>query len=313
MPSGDTTKKMSAKVTAILLLLVLALAACGGHRSVVPVRDDTMVSRQPESEYRTVLHGDTLYSIAWESGQDYHDLATWNHLSQPYTIVPGQRLRLYPPKPDARPQVATLPPAVPTKKAIVPGGSVGVRPLETKARPALQASPRKPPVSAPRPTAAVPPPKPLSPTVIIKPTPRPPSAIKERPGEGTGKRLDAAFAWAWPTEGKILRNFTDSGSGRGLDIKGIRGQAVHAAADGRVVYHGSGLRGYGQLIIIKHNDEFLSAYAHNERIYIKEGDNVKRGTKIAAMGDTGADRVKLHFEIRRNGKPVDPLKYLPKR
>ena len=88
---------------------------------------------------------------------------------------------------------------------------------------------------------------------------------------------------------------------------------MRAAADGRVVYHGSGLRGYGQLIIIKHNDEFLSAYAHNERIYIKEGDSVKRGAKIAAMGDSGTDRVKLHFEVRRNGKPVDPLKYLPKR
>ena len=98
-----------------------------------------------------------------------------------------------------------------------------------------------------------------------------------------------------------------------MDIIGIRGQAVRAAANGRVVYHGSGLRGYGQLIIIKHNDEFLSAYAHNERIYIKEGDSVKRGAKIAAMGDSGTDRVKLHFEVRRNGKPVDPLKYLPKR
>lgn len=273
-----------------------------------------MGSRQPESEFRTVLHGDTLYSIAWESGQDYHDLAAWNHLPQPYTIVPGQRLRLYPPKRNARPQVVVLPPAAAAKKPTVPRGSIGVKPVEANAGPAPQAASRKSPKPTPRPTVATQVQKPSSPTVMVKPTPPwHPSVTKERPGERTGERLDADFAWVWPTEGKILRNFTDSGSGKGLDIIGIRGQAVRAAANGRVVYHGSGLRGYGQLIIIKHNDEFLSAYAHNERIYIKEGDSVKRGAKIAAMGDSGADRVKLHFEVRRNGKPVDPLKYLPKK
>ncbi len=298
---------MRAKVTPILLLLILVPAACGGHRPTVPVTDDTMASRQPKSEYRTVLHGDTLYSIAWESGQDYHDLATWNHLPPPYTIVPGQRLRLYPPKRNARPQVATLPPAVPAGT----GGSMGTRPLEAKARAAPQAPPRKLPKPTPRPTIVT---QAQKPSPMVKPTPPPrPSAAKEHPRERAGERLDTAFSWVWPTEGKILRNFTDSGSGKGLDIIGIRGQAVRAAANGRVVYHGSGLRGYGQLIIIKHNDEFLSAYAHNERIYIKEGDSVKRGAKIAAMGDSGTDRVKLHFEVRRNGKPVDPLKYLPKR
>ena len=302
---------MRAKVISILLLLVLGPTACGGHRPTVPVTDDTMASRQPESEYRTVLHGDTLYSIAWESGQDYHDLATWNHLPQPYTIVPGQRLRLYPPKRNARPQVATVPPAVPAGT----GGSMSTRPLEAKAQAAPQVPPpKKLPKPRLRPTIAAQTQKPSPSTVKIKPTPPPrPSATKEHPRERLGEHPDTAFAWVWPTEGKILRNFTDSGSGKGLDIIGIRGQAVRAAANGRVVYHGSGLRGYGQLIIIKHNDEFLSAYAHNERIYIKEGDSVKRGAKIAAMGDSGTDRVKLHFEVRRNGKPVDPLKYLPKR
>ena len=301
---------MRAKVTPILLLLVLLSTACGGHRPTVPVTNDTMASRQPESEYRTVFHGDTLYSIAWESGQDYHDLATWNHLPQPYTIVPGQRLRLYPPKRNARPQVATVPPAV----AAGTGGSMGTRPLEAKAQAAPQVPPpRKLPKPTLRPTIAPQAQKPSLSTVKIKPTPPArPAATKEHPRERL-ERPDTAFSWVWPTEGKILRNFTDSGSGKGLDIIGIRGQVVRAAANGRVVYHGSGLRGYGQLIIIKHNDEFLSAYAHNERIYIKEGDSVKRGAKIAAMGDSGTDRVKLHFEVRRNGKPVDPLKFLPKR
>jgi len=111
----------------------------------------------------------------------------------------------------------------------------------------------------------------------------------------------------------ILKRYNESDSGKGLDIGGTRGQSVRASAGGRVVYQGSGLRGYGQLIIIKHSDEFLSAYAHNDRIYVKEGDVVKRGQKIADMGSTGTDRVKLHFEIRRQGVPTDPLNYLPKR
>ena len=277
---------MPAYAVFILFLLSLALVSCGGHHPVVPVKDDTVVSRQPESEYRMVLHGDTLYSIAWESGQDYHDLAAWNHLPRPYTIVPGQRLRLYPPKDTGRPQDTIPPPTTAAKKPTAP---------------------QKLPKPTPRPTLTVPAPKPLPP--MAKALPPPPAA----PSLAPKTPLGANFAWAWPAEGKIVRNFTDGGSVKGLDIAGIRGQPVRAAANGRVVYQGSGLRGYGQLIIIKHNDEFLSAYAHNERIYIKEGDSVKRGARIASMGDSGTDRVQLHFEVRRNGKPVDPLKYLPQR
>jgi lipoprotein NlpD len=119
-------------------------------------------------------------------------------------------------------------------------------------------------------------------------------------------------SWSWPADGQVLNRYTESDS-KGVDIAGTRNAPVRAAANGRVVYQGSGLRGYGQLIIIKHNDEFLSAYAHNDRIHVKEGDAVKRGQKIADMGSTGTDRVKLHFEIRRQGVPVDPLKYLPSR
>ncbi len=129
----------------------------------------------------------------------------------------------------------------------------------------------------------------------------------------TASSKTPAGSWAWPADGQLLKRYSDSGSGKGLDIGGKRGQPIRATAGGRIVYQGSGLRGYGQLIIIKHSDEFLSAYAHNDKIYVKEGDVVKRGQKIADMGKTGTDRVKLHFEIRRQGVPTDPLKYLPKR
>ena len=130
----------------------------------------------------------------------------------------------------------------------------------------------------------------------------PPSATA-----GDPDRLD----WAWPTKGKIIAGFSDNANLKGIDIAGTAGQAIHASAPGRVVYAGNGLRGYGKLIIIKHNATYLSAYAHNREILVKEGQQVMRGQKIAEMGNTDADQVKLHFEIRRQGKPMDPAKYLP--
>ncbi len=119
-------------------------------------------------------------------------------------------------------------------------------------------------------------------------------------------------AWIWPAKGRVLREFAEGGN-KGVDIGGRLGAPVRAAADGRVVYSGSGLVGYGKLIILKHNNSYLSAYAHNDRLLVKEGDSVVGGQRIAHMGQTGTQEVKLHFEIRRDGKPVDPLKYLPTR
>jgi len=136
------------------------------------------------------------------------------------------------------------------------------------------------------------------------PTPSPPNAA---PPASDSDQLD----WAWPTKGKIIAGFSDTANLKGIDIAGTAGQAVHASAAGRVVYAGSGLRGYGKLIIIKHNATYLSAYAHNREILVKEGQQVTRGQKIAEMGNTDADQVKLHFEIRRQGKPMDPAKFLP--
>lgn len=118
--------------------------------------------------------------------------------------------------------------------------------------------------------------------------------------------------WLWPARGRIIRGFSRDSANPGIDIAGRTGQPVLSAADGRVVYSGDGLRGYGQLIIVKHNETFLSAYAHNRKLLVREGDRVRRGQPIAEMGSTGTDRVKLHFEIRKQGTAVDPLKYLPK-
>ncbi len=252
---------------ALLALLMLLIAACGGPTPVAPVTDRAKPARQPESEYRTVVRGDTLYSIAWEAGRDYKGLAALNNIPPPYTIRPGQQIRLYPP----------------------PAAAVSEKP------------PEKPPAKRPE--------------KIEKPAQ---AESKKPPTETTASASPKSGArefgpWGWPAQGKILGQYSENGTRKGLDIGAARGQPVLAAADGRVVYQGSGLRGYGQLIIVKHSEEFLSAYAHNDRMYVKEGDVVKRGQKIATVGSTGTDRVKLHFEIRRNGVPVDPLKYLPKK
>jgi lipoprotein NlpD len=294
---------MPAKLTFVLFLGSLLLAACGGDRPVIPVSDRTRAARQPESETRTVLHGDTLYSIAWEAGRDYHELAAWNGLAPPYTIVPGQQLRLYPPPHTPAPQVAAASTPMADKKAVVP--------LPAKPKPPAKKSVKR----APPTKVAAKPAKSVTPAVVAKPAKpgRPVSSARSSSVSGPSPASSPGLGWTWPSSGKILKNFDENGAVKGLDIGGSRGQPVQAAADGRVVYQGSGLRGYGQLIILKHNDEFLSAYAHNDRIYLKEGDAVKRGQKIAAMGNSGTDQVMLHFEIRRNGKPVDPLKYLPKR
>ena len=125
---------------------------------------------------------------------------------------------------------------------------------------------------------------------------------------------NSKLKWRWPTQGKVISTFSIRDPGRrGIDIVGRKGQPVNAAAAGRVVYRGNGLRGYGNLIIVKHNETYFSAYAHTENVVIKENEKVKLGQKLADMGNTNSERTKLHFEIRRNGKPVNPLKYLPKR
>jgi lipoprotein NlpD len=281
---------------------------------------------------REVVAGDTLYSIAWESGRDYRELAAWNKIPPPYTIHPGQRLSLVPPskaveappeKSPAEPEPsASAPP--PAKIHVVRRGETlyriarqhGVKPAELAAwnripKPYRIHPGQKLALAAPAGQATA--------TTSQKPA-RPanrnaPATARATPARPEPVVRDPAPAstanWLWPTRGQILERFSTGSGSKGIDIGGQRGQAIVASAPGNVVYQGSGLRGYGQLIIIKHDEEFLSAYAHNQRIFVKEGESVKRGQKIAEMGTTGTDRAKLHFEIRYRGKPVDPMKYLP--
>ncbi len=265
------------------LALVLQLSGCGGQ-SVAPVKSYNYYQK-PRGETHTVNRGDTLYSIAWAYGIDHRDLAAYNGISEPYTIYPGQLLKvdLNGKRPaGARPAQG---PGAPTRTLNSPDEG------SAKAEPPAPAAEKKSPTARPS--------KPK--TVAVSPP-------RKRAASTRGTKIKR---WSWPAKGQIVTDFASSG-GKGVDISGRLGQPVMAAADGRVVYAGGGLRGYGELIIVKHNKRFLSAYAHNNRILVKEGDEVKIGQRIAEMGSTGTDSVRLHFEIRRDGKPVNPVRYLPR-
>jgi lipoprotein NlpD len=257
-------------------------------------------------EYHIVKKGDTLYSIALDYGQDYRELAAWNSLEDPGLIKIDQRLRLFPPDSvgeatTAQPTPLAAPAAVPLfsepKARKLPYSEQALVQLKMpSSKPAAAAS--TPAVAA---TAQTPARPALSHTTPAPPAPREPSA-------GDGK-----MTWEWPAQGKLLYGFGQGSNQKGVGIEGRSGQPVLAAAPGKVVYSGSGLRGYGKLIIIKHNTSYLSVYAHNSQILVKEGQTVAKGQKIAEIGDTDSDRIALHFEIRRLGKPIDPLQYLPER
>lgn len=236
----------------------------------------------------TVQRGDTLYSISWRYGLDYREVARWNNVNERFQIFPGQTLTLLRPSP-AVTTTATPPVAAQTSPQTPPATAAVNREQPAQTVPAQQEAPDQQPVAQ----AAQAPATSSSPSPVAS---------------------SDAISWRWPAEGQIIRRFSAvEGGSKGIDIAGKTGDPVLAAADGRVVYAGSGLLGYGNLVIINHNRQFLSAYAHNSRILVSENDMVKSGAKIAEMGQTGTDRVQLHFEIRRDGKPVNPLTYLPKR
>jgi len=234
--------------------------------------------RQPVTRgHYVVRRGDTLYSIAFRFGWDWKALAARNGIAPPYLIRVGQVIRFDGRRPARGPIVAAAPPV--TRPAPV------ARPIAP-----LQAPAARPPAQASVPIKAA-------------PATTPVQSVQR-----------SASGWAWPASGAVIGRFSSNGSlNKGIDIAGDLGQPVLAASDGSVVYAGSGLRGYGELLIIKHSDTYVSAYGHNRRLLVQEGQQVKAGQTIAEMGSTGADRVKLHFEIRRQGKPVDPLQYLPRR
>ena len=279
-----------------MMLAVGVMAGCAsGPRKPVPVEDRSITPQaQPQPApaadaakpvpapetagkpgYYTVRPGDTLIRIALDSGQNWRDVVRWNNIENPNIIEVGQVLRVTPPGAAAN-EVAVARPITPS--VIVPAPVL----------PASAASAARAPAPA---VASVPP---------VTPTPAPPG--------------EEELPWAWPTAGSgtIVAGF-DEQRNKGVDIAGKPGEPVLASADGRVVYAGAGLRGYGNLIILKHNNTYLSAYAHNQTLLVKEDQTVRKGQKIAEMGSSDADRVKLHFEIRRQGRPVDPVRYLPAR
>jgi lipoprotein NlpD len=243
-------------------------------------------ARQATDGIYIVQRGDTLYSIALAFQQDYRDVARWNNLDDPTRLQVGQSLRVTPPAGDTTGGVAVAAPVVGAR------GPEG-RPLD--GAPLASATPATSPrVEAP--VAAAPAAGAAAPTLV------PPDVAP----------VSSPFGWAWPASGAVIEPF-DANRSKGIDIAGKEGDPVQAAADGTVVYSGATLRGYGNLIIVKHDEEFISAYAHNRQVLVKQGQAVKRGQRIAELGKTDSDRPKLHFEIRRGGKPVDPQLYLPRR
>jgi lipoprotein NlpD len=243
-------------------------------------------------EFHAVRKGDTLYSIALDYGLDYRELAQWNGITGPSVISIGQQLRL-------SPAAGTTAATAPLKSA--PG--VQARPLdETPAAigdGGVKTQPRA--VRAPYSDQT------YAQMASLKPEPSP--GTEPRPP--SGQEGEDYIAWAWPASGKVISAFSDSANLKGISIAGKLGQPVLASAPGRVIFSGTGIRGFGKLIVIKHNNTFLSVYAHNSELLVKEGQNVAKGQKIAEMGSTDTDQVRLHFEIRRLGKPVDPIKLLP--
>lgn len=261
---------------------------------------ERVISTAPDAPgYYTVKPGDTLIRIGLDHGQNWRDLAKWNNLDNPNSLEVGQVLRVQTPvsTPLPNPIATRVAPATNTETN-TPG--VIVRPVTST----VIAPPAPSGESSPPPSPPV-----MSGSVGARPgtSPTPPS-IPTPMAEG-GEEI----AFSWPALGGVLNYFDESKTLKGLDIGGKAGDPVLASADGKVVYAGNGVRGYGNLIILKHNNTYLSAYAHNQSLLVKEDQSVKKGQKIAEMGNTDSDQVNLHFEIRKLGKPIDPLKYLPAR
>lgn len=259
--------------------------------------------KRPESYL--VKRGDTLYSIALDNGVDYRDLAAWNNIVDPALIQPGQALSLRPPAPVQQQS------AVQVQPAIAPG-AVEVRPLGAEPGPRSEAPRVMPELLKTGPKAMKLPYSEENLAMLLRQSPPKPQPQLESPAQPTVPvEGPDTVAWMWPASGRVLAGFSEA-TNKGVDIVGKIGDPVYASASGRVVFSGTA-RGYGKLVIIKHNETYLSAYAHNSNVLVKEGQNVVRGQKIAEIGNTDSPQAKLHFEIRRLGKPVDPLKLLPAR
>ncbi len=258
------------------ILVVGLTGGCASHQKAGGSKPQPAAKARPPIKKSTrtyrVRKGDSLYSIAWRAGLDYQTVAKWNRLQPPYTIYPGQVIRLYP--------------------------------LQTATKP-YKKSGKKPRKPAPKQSAGS-----KSTVAAGKPVHPPKKTVRQVKPQPVKA---GSLHWQWPTRGKVLSHYSSSDPSRsGIQIGGRKGQKILAAEGGEVVYVGSGLIGYGQLIIIKHNNKYLSAYGHNSNLLVKEGDRVKRGQHISNMGVTNQGKALLYFEVRRYGKPVNPLAYLPR-
>jgi lipoprotein NlpD len=293
----------------IATLTAVLLSACSTPPAPVEDRSEgpSAAQRITEDGMYRVSRGDSLYSIAFIYGLDWKDVANWNGVSRPFTIFPGQELRLTAPsgRQAGNTQITT--------RAAGTAPRASTRPAETPAPTTIAGSTSNPPVadSVPESPVATPPqpevssPPPTSQTVASS------QRAIQSPAPGPLKDPES---WLWPTEGRILSNFSAADPARkGIDIVGTEGQDIIASADGEVVYSGNGLIGFGELIIIKHSESMLTAYAHNRSRLVQEGERVSAGSTIAEMGKNHQDKTMLHFELRIDGKPVDPLRYLPQR
>jgi len=267
----------------LVILLANLLSACGYNPASVEERSTHRTSYKltKDGHYR-VRKGDSLHAIAFDFGLDWRDIANWNHIGSPYTIYPDQELRLSPPRRSAS-SAKSGASASSSRSANEPAPSSG-----TAQQPGRQG------------------------TATITPLKTPQATTTSKPSNNSA--TSDPSGWLWPTNGRIISNFKANDPSRnGIDIGGKEGQAIVASAGGEVVYSGSGLIGYGELIIIKHSDRLLSAYAHNRKRLVSEGQKVKAGKQIAEMGRNDRNQAILHFEIRVKGTPNDPLRYLPKR
>jgi lipoprotein NlpD len=278
----------------LALLSAMVLSGCANKNRPAPVEDRSPnAARAPakmvasadnagKPGFYSVKSGDTLIRIGMDNGQSWRDIARWNNIENPNLIETGQVLRVTPPEE--------------TGVVVRPVSSTNV-------------------VTSPAPANTASAPAPASNTASVRPPAsavNPPNASTPANNLANSDSAEDTVSFQWPTRGNVLAGF-DEVKNKGIDIAGNAGEPVLASADGRVVYAGAGLRGYGNLVILKHNNTYLTAYAHNQNLLVKEDQSVRRGQKIAEMGNSDADRVKLHFEIRRQGKPVDPIKYLPAR
>ncbi len=306
--SGARTLRFSpASAPALCLLTLLWLAGCAST-SPAPVDTREQVQKQGRrgAQKGATMHrvekGDTLYSIAWRYDLDYHRLAGWNRIDSSYRIYPGQVLRL---SASSQPAVTTVIKAPATTR------------VASKPKPTATESPGRtpPPPVRKAPVVATKPPGPVAkpPAQVSKPAAQVSKPLAGAPKPTSTAASNGVLKWVWPTRGTVVQAFLQGDRTRqGIRIAGKAGQPVIAAESGKVVYTGSGLPGYGKLIIVKHNKNYLSAYGFNRKLLVNDGDQVTRGERIAEMGQSTDGKSLLHFEIRRRDRPLDPLKRLPR-